>query len=183
MYRAWQAAAAREAALDRSQQSEAASSQRQRTHRAHCKQNVLTKDFTRSTHRTQTTRVKLHASISFALRAMLALRLAGNSGVTSHRQPRQCRGAKGPKTAKGAQSDPNYAPRPLLDCVPVFHKIITPAYLLNLSEDGRYLSFRNVCREGGGQNNSYATDWKPRLRPCSQQAPPAGSEVQPGPGR
>ena len=151
------------------------------THRASRKQNVLTKDFTRSAHRTQTTRVKLHASISFALRAMLALRLAGNSGVTSHRQPRQCRGAKEPKTAKGAQSDPNYAPRLLLDCVPVFHKIITPAYLLNLSEDGRYLSFRNVCR--GGQNNSYATDWKPRLRPCSQQAPPAGSEVEPGPGR
>ena len=87
---------------------------------------------------------------------MRALRLAGNSGVTSHRQPRQCRGAKEPKTAKGAQSDPNYAPRPLLDCVPVFHKIITPAYLLNLSA-GRYLSFRNVCR-GGGQNNSYAID-------------------------
>ena len=52
------------------------------------------------------------------------------SGVTSHRQPRQCRGAQGPKTAKGAQSDPNYVSRLLLDCVPVFHIIIIPAYLL-----------------------------------------------------
>jgi len=48
------------------------------------------------------------------------------SGVTSHRQPRQCLGARGPKTVKGAQSDPNYVSRLLLDCVPVFHKIITP---------------------------------------------------------
>jgi len=38
-------------------------------------------------------------------------------------------GAHGPKTVKGAQSDPNYVSRLLLDCVPVFHKIITPAYL------------------------------------------------------
>jgi len=33
----------------------------------------------------------------------------------------------------GAQSDPNYVPRLLLDCVPVFNKIITPAYLLYCS--------------------------------------------------
>jgi len=39
------------------------------------------------------------------------------SGVTSHRQPRQCRGAQGPKTVKGAQSDLNYVPILLLDCV------------------------------------------------------------------
>ena len=39
-------------------------------------------------------------------------------------------GAQGPKTVKGSQSDPNYVSRLLLDCVPVFHKIITPAYLL-----------------------------------------------------
>ena len=39
-------------------------------------------------------------------------------------------GAQEPKTVKGAQSDPNYVSRLLLDCVPVFHKIITPAYLL-----------------------------------------------------
>ena len=42
------------------------------------------------------------------------------SGVTSHRQPRQC---WGPKTVKGAQSDPNYVSRLLLDSVPVFHKM------------------------------------------------------------
>jgi len=53
-----------------------------------------------------------------------------SSGVTSHRQARQCRGAQGPKTVNGAQSDLNYASRLLLDCVPVFHKIITAAYLL-----------------------------------------------------
>jgi len=33
---------------------------------------------------------------------------AQTSGVTSHRQPRQCRGAQGPITVKGAQSDRNY---------------------------------------------------------------------------
>jgi len=39
-------------------------------------------------------------------------------------------GGQGPKTVKGAQSDPNYVSRLLLDCVPVFHKIITlPTYL------------------------------------------------------
>ena len=50
-------------------------------------------------------------------------RRVGPSRVTSHRQPRHYRR---PKTVKGAQSDPNYVSR-LLDCVPVFHKIITPA--------------------------------------------------------
>jgi len=54
----------------------------------------------------------------------------GRSVVTSHRQPRQCRLAQGPKTVKGAQSDLNYVSRLLLGCVPVFHKSITPAYLL-----------------------------------------------------
>jgi len=44
----------------------------------------------------------------------------------THRQPRQCRG-QGPKTVKGAQSDPNYVSRLLLDCV------------------------ANVCREGGAK--------------------------------
>ena len=39
----------------------------------------------------------------------------------------------GPFLLKGAQSDPNYASRLLLDCVQVFHKIITPAYLLYCS--------------------------------------------------
>jgi len=39
-------------------------------------------------------------------------------------------GAQGSKTVKGAQTDPNYVSRLLLDCVPVFHKIIAPAYLL-----------------------------------------------------
>jgi len=39
-------------------------------------------------------------------------------------------GGPGPQNGKGVQSDPNYVSRLLLDCVPVFHKIITPAYLL-----------------------------------------------------
>jgi len=34
-----------------------------------------------------------------------------HSGVTSHRQPCQYRGAQGPKRVKGAQSDPNYVSR------------------------------------------------------------------------
>ena len=68
-------------------------------------------------------------------------RRVGPSGITSHRQPRQYRR---PKTVKGAQSDPNYVSR-LLDCVPVFHKIITPA----LGPVAR------VCR--GPKNYSYAT--------------------------
>ena len=60
--------------------------------------------------------------------------------------------AQWPKTVTGAQSDPNYVSRLLLDCVLVFHKIITPAYLLYRSA-GRSLSiytdtFRNAvdCR-------------------------------------
>ena len=76
-------------------------------------------------------------------------------------------GAHGPKTVKGAQSDPNYVSR-LLDCVPVFHKIITPAYFLYRSVDCRFeLALEvqrwtwagpvaNVCL-GGGKNYSYVT--------------------------
>ena len=61
-------------------------------------------------------------------------------------------GAQGPETVKGAQSDPNYVSRLLLDCVPVFHRIITPAYLL----------YRSGLRAGeclpeGSKNYSYAT--------------------------
>jgi len=57
-----------------------------------------------------------------------------DSGVTSHRQPRQ-----GPKTVKGAQSDPNYVSRLLLDCV------------------------ANAC-QGGGAKDSYATADLPAKR-------------------
>jgi len=49
---------------------------------------------------------------------------------TKNRAQWQCRGAQRPKTVKGAQSDPDYVSRLLLDCVPIFHKIITTAYLL-----------------------------------------------------
>ena len=58
------------------------------------------------------------------------MRQRDGNGVTSHRQTGQCRGLRGPKLVKGAQSDRNYVSRLLLDCVPVFHKIISPAYLL-----------------------------------------------------
>jgi len=37
-------------------------------------------------------------------------------------------GGQETKTVKAVRSDPNYVSRLLLDCVPVFHKIITPAY-------------------------------------------------------
>jgi len=60
-------------------------------------------------------------------------------------------GAHGPKTVKGAQSGPNYVSRLLLDCVPLFHKIITPAYLLYRSQ--------RMFAGGGGKNYSYATAW------------------------
>ena len=36
-------------------------------------------------------------------------------------------------TVKGAQSDPNYVPRLLLDCVPVFHKIGTLTHFAMVS--------------------------------------------------
>jgi len=49
---------------------------------------------------------------------------------------------------KGAQSDPNYVSR-LLDCVPVFHKIITPP---------TYYTVRSECLPGGAKNYSCATD-------------------------
>jgi len=54
-------------------------------------------------------------------------------------------GGQGPKTVKGAQGDPNYVSRLLLDRVPVFHKcdkIITLAYLLYCSGP-----VANICRE------------------------------------
>ena len=58
------------------------------------------------------------------------IHMQGGSGVSSHRQPRQCRGTQGPKTEKGAQSDPNYKlSRPLA---------------------------RSECLPGGGKNYSYA---------------------------
>ena len=49
-----------------------------------------------------------------------------SSGITSHQQ---CRGRK---TVKGAQSDPNYVSRLLLDCVSVFHKIITSSIVADI---------------------------------------------------
>ena len=77
------------------------------------------------------------------------------SGVTSHRQPRQCRG-RGPKRyLKGAQSDQNYISRLLLDCVPVFHKITTPAYLLYRS--GPVAIYYSEVFAEGPKNYSYAT--------------------------
>jgi len=80
-------------------------------------------------------------------------------------------------TVKGAQSDPNYVSRLLLDCVPAFHKIITPAYVLcrsgpvaiyyseiyslfcgsghTVTSSLTSSSVVNVCR--GRKNFSYAT--------------------------
>jgi len=58
-------------------------------------------------------------------------------------------GVQGPKTVKGAQSDPNYVSRLLLDCVPVFHKIITPAYLLYRSGPVNIYHFEIYSSTGG----------------------------------
>jgi len=60
-----------------------------------------------------------------------------SSSVASHRQPRGPRGAQGPNTVKGAQSDPNYVTR--LGLGPV----------------------ANVCR--GPENYSYAIALQPLL--------------------
>jgi len=75
-------------------------------------------------------------------------------------------GAREPKTVKGAQSDPNYVWRLLLDCVPVFHKIITPAYYFTVPDKSLFIIPRfkgglgPVQRmfAGGPKNYSYATD-------------------------
>ena len=64
-------------------------------------------------HNTSVTRVQISNSI-----------LVGEAVLASGVMP------SGPKTVKGAQSYPNYVSRLLLDGVPVFHKIITPAYVL-----------------------------------------------------
>ena len=58
-----------------------------------------------------------------SIQSSVTWQVVARGGVTSHRP-------QGPKTVKGAQSDPDYVSRLLLDCVPVFHKIITPADLL-----------------------------------------------------
>jgi len=71
-------------------------------------------------------------------------------------------GPQGPKTVKGAQSDPNYVSRLLLDCVLVFHKIITlPSYftvpdrsILIIPKSGLG-AVANVYRRA--KNYSYAT--------------------------
>ena len=57
-------------------------------------------------------------------------------------------GAQGPKTVKGAQSDLNYVSRLLLDRVPVFHKIITSAYLLYRSGPVAIYYSRSECLPG-----------------------------------
>ena len=57
-------------------------------------------------------------------------------------------GDQGPKTVKGARSDPNYVSRLLLDCVPVFHKIITSAYLLYRSRPVAIYYSRSKCLPG-----------------------------------
>jgi len=48
-------------------------------------------------------------------------------------------GAQGPKMVKGAPSDPNYVSRLLLDCVPVFYKIITPASYFTISDRSLFI--------------------------------------------
>jgi len=87
----------------------------------------------------------------------------GSSGVTSHRQPRQCRGAQGPKTVKGAQSDPNYVSRLLArsECLPG-GTIVTPlrgSGIWHRGECSNWLT-RGQHRTGGGV-------WYLRLPCCS----------------
>ena len=60
-----------------------------------------------------------------------------SSGETSHQQPRQ----RGPKTVKGAQSDPNYVSRLLLDCAGIFFTKSSPL--------PTYFTVRSECLPGG----------------------------------
>jgi len=50
-----------------------------------------------------------------------------DQGVTSHRQPRQCRGGQGPKTVKGVQSDPELCTKTVIrlcsECLPGAQKL------------------------------------------------------------
>ena len=71
-------------------------------------------------------------------------------------------GAQGPKTVKGAKIVPNYVSRLLLDCVPVFHKIITFCnavdcrFELALEVQRWTMGARSEFLLGGGKNYSYA---------------------------
>ena len=61
----------------------------------------------------------------------------------------------GLQNGKGGPSDPNYVSRLLLDCVPVFHKIITPAYFAVPNRSLFIIPVANFCRRP--KNYSYAT--------------------------
>ena len=95
-------------------------------------------------------------------------------------------GGQGPKTVKGAQSDPNYLSRLLLYCVPVFHKVITPAYIYFTVPDRslfipKFIPYsmvpviqwrhhwwtraRSECLLWGGKNYGYATGVELRRLP------------------
>ena len=69
-------------------------------------------------------------------------------------------GAQGPKTVKGAQSDPNYIglSRLLLDCVPVFHKIITLP---------TYFTVRSECLPWGGAKIIVTPLAKQKIEKCA----------------
>jgi len=82
-------------------------------------------------------------------------------------------GGQGPKTVKGAQSGPNYVSRLLLDCVPVFHIIITPAYLLYCSG----LVDKCMCQCGDNVKVSLLV-WRTRYTDTFYNAVELALEVQ-----
>ena len=72
----------------------------------------------------------LHVPVELCLTPDLPLPVQHPVAYLAIGSPGNAEGGQEPKTVKGAQSDPNYVSRLLLDCVAVFHKIITPVYLL-----------------------------------------------------
>jgi len=73
------------------------------------------------------------------------------SGVTSHRQARQCRGAQGPKTVKGARSAPELGLRSetvIRLCTGILQNH-HPCLLILHFRTGRYLLFQRWTRARG----------------------------------
>ena len=92
-----------------------------------------------------------------------------DSGVTSHRQARQCRGAQGPKTVKGAQSAPELCIKTVTRMCTGISQNHYPCLLTSPFRTGRYLLFRRWTRTRserlpGGKNYNYATDVRLSLK-------------------
>ena len=70
------------------------------------------------------------------------------SGVTSHRQPRQCRGWPGAQNGKGGPKWPELCIKTVIRLCTGISQNHHPRLLTLPFRTGRYLLFRNVCRGG-----------------------------------